>query len=111
MKFDPTEHPHRRFNPLTGEYIFVPPHRTKRPWQGQVEKRPRRSVPLTILPVICAQVMSALGGCKICNMNTPLSLPTISPRHDLTPWGLKTSSQVFYSRKPCFHCRIQSLLE
>ena len=36
--FDPTEHPHRRFNPLTGEYIFVSPHRTKRPWQGQVEK-------------------------------------------------------------------------
>ncbi len=36
--FDPTEHPHRRYNPLTGEYIFVSPHRTKRPWQGQVEK-------------------------------------------------------------------------
>ncbi len=38
MNFDPREHPHRRFNPLTGEYIFVSPHRTKRPWQGQVEK-------------------------------------------------------------------------
>lgn len=36
--FGPTEHPHRRYNPLTGEYIFVSPHRTKRPWQGQVEK-------------------------------------------------------------------------
>jgi len=38
MKFDPKEHPHRRYNPLTGEFIFVSPHRTKRPWQGQVEK-------------------------------------------------------------------------
>ncbi|MBC8504595.1 MAG: UDP-glucose--hexose-1-phosphate uridylyltransferase [Anaerolineales bacterium] len=37
MKFDSTEHPHRRYNLLTGEYIFVSPHRTKRPWQGQVE--------------------------------------------------------------------------
>lgn len=30
--------PHRRFNPLTGEYVLVSPHRNKRPWQGQVER-------------------------------------------------------------------------
>ena len=31
------EDPHRRYNPLTGEWVKVSPHRTKRPWQGQVE--------------------------------------------------------------------------
>ncbi|NJW51330.1 UDP-glucose--hexose-1-phosphate uridylyltransferase [Salinimicrobium oceani] len=32
------KHPHRRFNILTGEWILVSPHRTKRPWQGRLEK-------------------------------------------------------------------------
>jgi len=43
--FDPTEHPHRRKNLLTGEWVLVSPHRTKRPWQGQVEKMPSDNRP------------------------------------------------------------------
>jgi UDPglucose--hexose-1-phosphate uridylyltransferase len=30
--------PHRRFNPLSHEWVLVSPHRALRPWQGQVEK-------------------------------------------------------------------------
>ncbi len=31
------DQPHRRLNRLTGEWVFVSPHRTKRPWQGRTE--------------------------------------------------------------------------
>jgi UDPglucose--hexose-1-phosphate uridylyltransferase len=32
------DYPHRRFNMLSGEWVLVSPHRTKRPWQGKVDK-------------------------------------------------------------------------
>jgi UDPglucose--hexose-1-phosphate uridylyltransferase len=36
--FDLKQQPHRRFNPLTNEWILVSPHRTQRPWQGKQER-------------------------------------------------------------------------
>ena len=38
--FNYKEHPHKRLNILTGEWILVSPHRAKRPWQGKVESLP-----------------------------------------------------------------------
>lgn len=37
--------PHRRFNPLTREWILVSPQRGQRPWLGQVEKTPPEHLP------------------------------------------------------------------
>jgi len=37
--------PHRRFNPLTREWVLVSPHRARRPWLGQVEKSPAEAIP------------------------------------------------------------------
>lgn len=36
--FNLENHSHRRYNPLTDEWVQVSPHRSKRPWQGQVEE-------------------------------------------------------------------------
>ena len=32
------EVPHRRFDPLRGRWVLVSPHRTQRPWQGEVSR-------------------------------------------------------------------------
>jgi UDPglucose--hexose-1-phosphate uridylyltransferase len=37
--------PHRRFNPLTRDWVLVSPQRARRPWLGQVEKAPSENLP------------------------------------------------------------------
>lgn len=50
--------PHRRFNPLKDEWVLVSPHRSQRPWQGQVED--------TVVPASVAHD----PGCYLCPGNT-----------------------------------------
>src|SRR5947209_4381444 len=47
--FNLSNHPHRRYNPLSREWVLVSPHRTQRPWQGQVEQK-GGAAPLTYDP-------------------------------------------------------------
>ncbi|RBP06489.1 UTP-hexose-1-phosphate uridylyltransferase /UDP-glucose-hexose-1-phosphate uridylyltransferase [Roseiarcus fermentans] len=45
MTLDLSETSHRRFNPLTGEWVLISPHRMKRPWQGKRESTPATGLP------------------------------------------------------------------
>ncbi len=45
MDFSFSDHPHRRYNPLNGDWLQVSPHRAKRPWQGKEEDTPQDSRP------------------------------------------------------------------
>ena len=44
-EFNLSDHPHRRYKPLSGEWVLVSPHRTQRPWQGQTEEASKESRP------------------------------------------------------------------
>ena len=55
--------PHRRFNPLTREWVLVSPHRTERPWQGQTERQePESSQPYDPNCYLCPGNTRAGGG-------------------------------------------------
>ncbi|HLT33765.1 MAG TPA: UDP-glucose--hexose-1-phosphate uridylyltransferase [Aquaticitalea sp.] len=45
MTSDIENYSHKRYNSLTGEWILVSPHRSKRPWQGQEEERVKSQNP------------------------------------------------------------------
>ena len=64
-------HPHRRFNPLRGEWVIVSPHRDSRPWRGQVE------------PPAAEPVPAYDSGCYLCPGNVRAG-GAVNPRYQST---------------------------
>src|SRR5512135_3677838 len=58
--------PHRRHNPLTGEWVLVSPQRVKRPWQGQVERAPQE-----VRPVYDSQCYLCPGNARAGGVRNP----------------------------------------
>lgn len=104
--------PHRRLNPLTGEWVLVSPHRAKRPWQGQRESLPAASLPSYDPTCYLCPGNERVGGVRNPNYtgtyvftnDFPSLLPD-TPEDELNDGLLQARSERGTSRVICFSPR------
>jgi UDPglucose--hexose-1-phosphate uridylyltransferase len=105
--FNPEEHPHRRYNALTGQWVLISPHRTKRPWLGQVEKLPPDNRPAYDPACYLCPGNKRMGS----DINPQYTEPFVF-QNDFsallpdTPAGDQTSDPLFCSQPVRGECRV-----
>jgi UDPglucose--hexose-1-phosphate uridylyltransferase len=105
--FDHELHPHRRYNALNREWVLVSPHRTQRPWQGQVERMPE-----SVRPTYDEQCYLCPGNTRAGGQQNPAYLHTFVFTNDFAallpdnPDGCRESNSLLLARSERGTCRV-----
>ena len=100
-------HPHRRLNLLTQEWVLVSPHRSQRPWQGQVE-----SVPPETTLQFDPECYLCPGNTRAGGVRNPDYAPTFVFDNDFsallqeTPVGARDEAGLLVARSELGRCRV-----
>ncbi len=93
--------PHRRYNPLTDEWLLVSPQRTQRPWQGQVE-----DIPEDVLPAYDPKCYLCPGNSRVGDAENPPYTETFVFNNDF-PSLLPNSSEENPPEHPLFKAQAE----
>jgi len=100
--------PHRRWNPLTREWVLVSPHRASRPWLGQVEGVAESSVAYDRTCTLCPGNTRVSGKINPGYGDTFVfsnDFPALLPPNPITQ-GTITESPLFRTGNASGECRV-----